>query len=152
MIDQKIRATVLESRTISGQICSFIEGQRRPVSPEEIGAAFPDIFPRWRLRQRLSEMVQQGRIGITDNGSYIFIRPAKGGRADIAWRAARLLREFTMGDLAKTTGLSLSYCKGWIRAYLKNGSIRKIVERKGSRVAVYQMATTEKVRPPFSGV
>ena len=78
MIDQKIRATVLESRTISGQICSFIEGQRRPVSPEEIGAAFPDIFPRWRLRQRLSEMVQQGRIGITDNGSYIFIRPAKG--------------------------------------------------------------------------
>lgn len=152
MIDATIRATILESRTVSGQISKYIEGQRRPVSYEEITKVFPDVSPSWRLRQRLSEMVRQGRIAVRDDGSYIHLRSAKGGRADIAWRAAKLLREFTMEDLAKTTGLPLSYCKGWIRAYLRNGSARRIVEPRVGRVAVYQMVTDEKVRPPFSGV
>ncbi len=148
-IDAEIRATVLESRTLSGQIGKFIEGQRRPVSYDEIAKVFPEVTPNWRLRQKLSEMTNQGRIGIREDGSYVHIRPAKGVRADIAWRAAKLLREFTMLDLSKMTSLPSSYIKTWVRAYLKNGSIKRIVEPVPGRVAVYQMISEEKVRPPY---
>lgn len=71
------------------------------------------------------------------SGQVQYRRKPGTARAGI-WMVMRILRSFTVPDLARTSGANEENCAKYVRALVRHGFVRKRPGFRGGRLGVYQ--------------
>lgn len=95
-------------------------------------------------RQRVCNMVQClcNRRFLAKHDRFVEVGDcgsASGSKADAAWRAAKMLHEFTIGDIAKTAGVAVRYAQRLLLWWAERGYVVKVVKESKGCSGVYRM-------------
>lgn len=146
-LSSKERTVLFETKLVSAQMRKYIETKQK-VGYDEICAMFSDI-PAGNVRSYLRRLIDHGYVskvsGVYEATYKNDGKKAVGWKAESAWKAARLLRTFTVDDIARTSDidadLSRWYCNQW-----KIQGATMVIGRNG-RKPIYRIVDGKVLRP-----
>ena len=127
-LDKEVRTVLFNSGLRRTQIRKFVFG-KGSVSIDEIRSVFGDI-DKETLRASIKSMKRDGLISI-ENGIVTSLETEiKEPKAETAYRAAKVLKEFTVKDLALYSGASQAYCSHLVHSWIRKGIAAQVGENK----------------------
>ena len=142
-LDNKAREILFGTPMFARQLRKCIE-DRGSIREEELREFFPDIGSNL-FNQTLRQLRRQGVIQ-RQNGTVTYLSSApeiQGFQADRAWRAACLLKSFSLGELCRTAEISWTYAQRLVGRWVKNGVAVKTAGSRRGAPAVWAMKTGE---------
>lgn len=127
-LDKEVRTVLFNSGLRRTQIRKYVFG-KGSVSIDEIRSVFGDI-DKETLKASIKSMKRDGLISI-ENGIVTSLETEiKEPKAETAYRAARVLKEFTLKDLALYSGASQCYCSHLVHSWIRKGIAVQVGENK----------------------
>lgn len=127
-LDKDARTVLFNSSLRRTQIRKFVFG-KGSVSMDEIRRVFSDVSPKL-LRSSVKSLKRDGLVSIEDGIVTSLESEIHEPKAETAYRAARILKEFTLRDLALHSGASHAYCSHLIHFWIRKGIAVHVGENK----------------------
>lgn len=141
----KERAVLFSTRVVSVQIQRYIEA-KGVVDMDQLVKAFPEVKRR-DMGKRIKNLSDRG-IVIREAGCFIATYKVQpyGDQADRAWKAARLLKTFNPGQIARLADVEREHAGMLCRYWRDSGHLVKIGQQ-GAKSPIYRLVSSEVIRP-----
>jgi hypothetical protein len=147
-LDKEARTTLFGTPVLSRQIRKCVQG-KQCIAEKELREIFQDVGSNL-YNQTLRQLNKQGVLVRKDgNVSFLNDAPAlQGSQADRAWKAALLLRTFSLEELCRTAEIKWSYAQKLMSVWVRKGLAVKLQPSRSKAPAIWSMeAKNPPVRP-----
>lgn len=147
-LDKEARTTLFGTPVLARQIRKCVQSKQN-IPEKELRAIFQDVKSNL-YHKTLTQLGKQGVL-VRNNGTITFLEDAPvlyGSQADRAWKAALLLKTFSLEELCRTADIKWAYAQKLMSIWVKKGLAVKLQPSRSKAPAVWSMAAKNPpVRP-----